>query len=374
MTKKMLYAVGVACAAVLLMGAAGDLFKAVMTDSAGNVVSTPLSFSNNLTLNATPSADRHLARMQDITNAAVVAAAVTNITGDTSILVSGTRVKALTWSNANAYVTQTVTNGLAPTSALSAYVQDTGDSISGPYYINGNASMAIGTNINTVSKFYVGGETGTYTNRPLVVFNRSNAANGNILEWRVGGVALGTIDINGKLSVTNMQCEGLADIKLPHYMAATTNTLTNPATNAANVITWTDIAHTYRFRTVGSKIYCDEVGTFLINASVIMKMGNAENTRGTLWFAVNGTNIPASSTQVEFPAVSGAATVSNVAQVISVPIVAHNTSTNDYLELYWWASSTDMTLPHTAALGTPTRPSCPAAIVTINKISSGADN
>jgi len=123
MTKRYLQVAGCVAALVLFMGVAGDVYRTVMTDTAGNVISTPLAFSNNVTMNATPSADRHLARMQDLTNSAVVLYAITNITGDTSIVVTGSgKTRTLTWSNANNYagisrtVVTTTTNYAVSTS------------------------------------------------------------------------------------------------------------------------------------------------------------------------------------------------------------------------------------------------------------------
>jgi len=110
--KKLLYAVGCVCGAVLFMGVAGDVFKAVMTDSAGNVVSTPLSFSNNVTLNATPSADRHLVRLVDVTN--IVATAPIRITS-TNLSYSITSSNNLIIVNAAAATTLTLPNAATVT-------------------------------------------------------------------------------------------------------------------------------------------------------------------------------------------------------------------------------------------------------------------
>ena len=152
----------------------GTVRNPVYSDNSGNVLSTPLTFSNNVTQAATPSSPGHIARLVDITNSAAVLAAitnttdsvpwldlttaakvgtlstnstkislgtysdnnagsltnfpgdivltnsqvfldaVTNITGNLDITAIRTgRTYALSFSNGTGYVTQTITNGLA---------------------------------------------------------------------------------------------------------------------------------------------------------------------------------------------------------------------------------------------------------------------
>lgn len=95
----------------------GTIRKPIMTDNNGNVVSTNLVFSNQVVMVAAPTISNHIARLMDVTNQASVTASITNITGDSSILVSGSgHTRALSYSNASgfattSYVDTSLTNG-----------------------------------------------------------------------------------------------------------------------------------------------------------------------------------------------------------------------------------------------------------------------
>ncbi|MEM4247649.1 MAG: hypothetical protein QXH80_00075 [Candidatus Nanoarchaeia archaeon] len=90
----------------------GTVRKSVMTDESGNVVSTPLQFSNQVTMIASPTNPLHLLRYQDMTNYSSVLNAITNITAVAPIYSTGTSSITLTWSNDLGYVTATITNGI----------------------------------------------------------------------------------------------------------------------------------------------------------------------------------------------------------------------------------------------------------------------
>ena len=70
--------------------------------------------------------------------------------------------------------------------------------------IHTNCGVSLGSTDTTKAKFYVNGESGAYTNKPLVWFNRSAAATGPILQWGTNGVLLGSIDVNGSVSVPSI--------------------------------------------------------------------------------------------------------------------------------------------------------------------------
>jgi len=55
-------------AAMLLIGAVGDTFREVHTDNSGNVLNSPLTFSNQVSMVTTPTSPQHVVRYQDHTN------------------------------------------------------------------------------------------------------------------------------------------------------------------------------------------------------------------------------------------------------------------------------------------------------------------
>lgn len=133
----------------------------VTTDASGNVVTTPITFTNAVSSTVTPTSGTHLARYQDITNAPIVSSAVTNITGDTSILVGGTvHVPTLTWSNANGYAELAGENlWTGTTNCFEGQVCVTNLTVSGTSEIpmahfsasTTNTLVANGTNANTIA-------------------------------------------------------------------------------------------------------------------------------------------------------------------------------------------------------------------------------
>lgn len=457
------------CVAVLclLMGTAGDIYRTIMTDTSGNVISTPISFSNNVVLNTTPSSPSHLARYQDITNA---------ISGNSTILVKNgvvgwrgpvtstngsfqvdieqgrllkTNSALSTWSTmvdwsgqgllttnnpalynrtslrwdlmrlypvdggaggdtpsldwysrylygnwtalsnltVNGALVSTITNGLAPTSALSGYANlssinrftGTSNIFIGNVWGEGclllpgaDCGIARGTNNAQLAMLYLNGLGGSFTNRAAITINRTAGATGNGLEYIVGGYTNFVVKPNGDMQCSNITVTGAVSMPRPHLGISTTNTITNPSATAANLIFWPSIDdNTKMFMTVtNSRIHTTEPGTYYFNFSIIMNSGSANSPTGAIWYAKNGTNVTASSTEIKFPLMSaGAAFITNCSQVISAPLFIDLDTTNDFVEIYWWGSSTTMTLLQSPTNSNPVRPLSPSAIATVFKVS-----
>lgn len=97
--KKILITISMVFAAVLLMAAVGDTLISVMTDSSGNVVSTPLVFSNQVNMVPVATNGGQLIRYANYTNSSA-----SIITSDKIAIVNGgtgTNVTQLTgtWTN-----------------------------------------------------------------------------------------------------------------------------------------------------------------------------------------------------------------------------------------------------------------------------------
>ncbi len=326
----------VAICSMLLMGAVGDVFKSVMTDSAGNIVSTPLSLSNNITLNVTNTSPSHLAPFYAITN--------------------------------RGYVTITVTNGLWPTTVGTAYVDGAT-----------NATVIRATNLADSAAISL---VGTATNAVrITATNQAYGAAVTLVGGATNQILTGintysgtTNTMTGVLIVTNLVVTAGSEIPMCHAMYSTTNTLTTSGGTVSNIIDWTDIAHTYNFTTTGGKVYAKMLGTFMINVSALFAATTTEDLQCCLWFRTNGVNLTSSATYVDFPTATVGA-ITNCSQVVSVPIIWNNATTNDYFEVLWWGQDNTIIMPHTAATtNSPARPACPAAIITVNKISGGTGN
>jgi len=65
-----------------------------------------------------------------------------------------------------------------------------------------SANMSLGSADATQAKLYVTGEAGYYTNKPLVVLNRTPTATGNIFQWSTNNVSFGYIGADGRIYTT----------------------------------------------------------------------------------------------------------------------------------------------------------------------------
>jgi hypothetical protein len=88
-----------------------------------------------------------------------------------------------------------------------------------------------------------------------------------------------------------------------------------------------------------------------------------------VWAKNTGTNYPLSNTRFDIPARKSVGVNSHVVAAVS-GIFTVNDPVVEYLEMAWWASSTDIYLEYYPARVTPTRPEIPSVILTANFISA----
>ena len=60
-----------------------------------------------------------------------------------------------------------------------------------------NIGITIGSTDLTQGKLYIAGEGGAYTNKPLLVLNRSATGTGKLQSWRTNGTEVASVDVNG---------------------------------------------------------------------------------------------------------------------------------------------------------------------------------
>ena len=109
----------------------------------------------------------------------------------------------------------------------------------------------------------------------------------------------------------------------------------------------------------------------LYNIQFSLQLSNLDNATQDVdvWFRVNGTNVPKSNS------IFGLAPRKNASDPYHV-IAAMNyyaqLAANDYVQIMWRASNTAITIKAQAAQTSPTRPTTPSAIVTMNYVSNGS--
>jgi hypothetical protein len=113
--------------------------------------------------------------------------------------------------------------------------------------------------------------------------------------------------------------------------------------------------------TNNSRIQVNEAGIYLVIASMQCSLSSGSNKVFDFWFAKNGTNIAASN----FRHFVDAASTESLASLNILLSLAKD----DYIELFMVGDSTNLLLDFVAAGASPTRPTTPSVILTINQIS-----
>jgi hypothetical protein len=104
-----------------------------------------------------------------------------------------------------------------------------------------------------------------------------------------------------------------------------------------------------------SQITYDNSGIYLINfLGQFAFVGGASNFNITVWYALNGTPIANSSYTFTTTSAQNAQILANLEDIVTV-------NAGQYIQVYWWAGTTGITLTPTAAASNPTRPASPSA-------------
>jgi hypothetical protein len=100
----------------------------------------------------------------------------------------------------------------------------------------------------------------------------------------------------------------------------------------------------------GSRITFENPGKYLINfLGQFFFSGGSSNLNITIWYAKNGVIVEDSAFTFTTSSAQNDQVLGDLEDVISV-------NANDYIQLYWWAGSTGVSLKPTAAGTSPTRP------------------
>lgn len=116
----------------------------------------------------------------------------------------------------------------------------------------------------------------------------------------------------------------------------------------------------------GSRIKVAHAGMYNLQFSVQFTNSDTQIHDADIWVRKNGSDYADSNSQFSIPNSHGGVNGSLIAVVnFYIPLVA-----NDYVELAWCATSTQVEAKYIAPQTSPTRPATPSVIVTINQISN----
>ena len=158
-------------------------------------------------------------------------------------------------------------------------------------------------------------------------------------------------------------------IMLPYGMFMDDADQLNPSTTAANTLRLNTPIFGSGIRVEDdTKLYFDYPGQYEINVSCQVVNGTNNAQEFELWAVNTGTNYPLSNTRFDVPARKNPNQLGHIAAAIS-GIFTVTDPVNEYLEMAWWAESTDVYIEHYAARTNPTRPEIPSVILTAKFLS-----
>lgn len=159
-------------------------------------------------------------------------------------------------------------------------------------------------------------------------------------------------------------------ISLPQAMLLSNLDQDLTSTTTEELLTYDVVALSNGVRVVdNSKIYVPCSGQYLVTFTLQVSNRSNATQEFEVWAKDTGVNYPSSRTRFDIAARKDSSTWAHVVPAITGIFTVNDPNVN-YLEIAWWASSTDVFIEHYAAQSTPTRPEIPSVILTINFVSA----
>jgi hypothetical protein len=115
-----------------------------------------------------------------------------------------------------------------------------------------------------------------------------------------------------------------------------------------------------------SRLILSTIGTYQFTfVAAVHSLSNSTET-GTFWIRLNGTDYPNSAVQIDLEPRKSVGVASS--QLVTVSIIGTSTSANDYIELWWSGTSTDLSLQYSPAGTSPVTPATPSVIANLGQI------
>ena len=158
---------------------------------------------------------------------------------------------------------------------------------------------------------------------------------------------------------------------VPYGAFQDTTDQTAASTTAAYAITLNTTDYAVGVSVVSSsQITVRSAGVYNIQFSLQFANDNVAIQDVDVWFRKNGSDIAGSNSKFSVPNSHGGVDGHLIASLnFYVQLAA-----NDYIQLMWSTTSTDVSIEHLAAQTNPTRPTTPSAIVTINKVDESSSS
>jgi len=146
---------------------------------------------------------------------------------------------------------------------------------------------------------------------------------------------------------------------------------TAASTTAAYAITLNTTDYSVGVSVVSnSQITVRSAGVYNIQFSIQLANTNTQIHDVDIWFRKNGTDVAGSNSKFSVPNSHGG-TDGHLIAALNFYI---QLAAGDYVQLMWATNSTNVTIEHLPAQTSPTRPSTPSAIVTVNKVDESSSS
>ena len=145
-----------------------------------------------------------------------------------------------------------------------------------------------------------------------------------------------------------------------------TTTQTNPVANAVNLFTYNSVV-SQQAVTRGvptSKIYVAQTGVYNFQFSAQLDKTGGSASAVYIWPRINGVNLPDSATKIVIDGPNN--------EIVAAWNFVLVLEANDYFELAWESSDTNVVIPYVAASGNI--PAIPSIIMTVNWVSNYESN
>jgi hypothetical protein len=154
----------------------------------------------------------------------------------------------------------------------------------------------------------------------------------------------------------------------PHGAFQDSTDQTAASTTAAYAVTFntTDFSNGVTIAS-NSRITVADAGIWNLQFSIQFKNTSNDGQDVDIWFRKNGTNIDNSNSRFHLSQRKSAGDPSHLIAAMNFFV---SLAANDYVEIMWRTTSTDVSIEHFGTSTSPTRPAVPSAIVTMSFVSN----
>ena len=154
----------------------------------------------------------------------------------------------------------------------------------------------------------------------------------------------------------------------PHgaFQDSTDQVAANTTTAYAVTFNTTDFANGVTMAS-GSRITVADAGIWNLQFSIQFKNTSNDGQDVDIWFRKNGTNIANSNSRFHLSQRKSSGDPSHLIAAMNFFV---SLATNEYVEIMWRTTSTDVSIEHFGTSTSPTRPAVPSAIVTMSFVSN----